>query len=258
MVMRVAVIMAVRNMGHSVDAAVNSILEQTYRELELLAVDDASSDSSNEALCQWKSRDSRVQVFTNPKNLGYPASLNLGWKNTDCSYIAIMDADDLAMSERIERQVDFLERNPDIAVVGSAVEFIDEQGNSLGIQARPTSHEELARRMYRESPFFHPSVMMRREFLEGLSGYDERLRRCQDCDLWLRGYQRFRFANLSDILVKYRVSPKVRWSSIGYGVFVLARAGWREGAWFKGPWYAGRFAASGTLVNLGLRPRLPS
>jgi hypothetical protein len=99
----------------------------------------------------------------------------------------------------------------------------------------------------------HPTVLIRRRFLEALGGYDESLRRAQDFDLWLRGRDRFGYANLQEPLVRYRVRPRPLVAQIAWGSFVLARGAWREGRFLRDGKYAARYFIATLLGRFGLR-----
>jgi len=250
--MHVTVVMAVHNDAATVRAAIESIFHQTHRDWELVIVDDASTGMTSEILATFANRDRRVTVVRNPVNRGLAASLNSGWRQARGELIARMDADDTSLPDRLARQVEFMDLHAEVAVLGTAAELVDEKEKSLGIASRPERHEALAERIYKESPFIHPSVIIRRSFLEALGGYDERLRRGQDYDLWLRGYRGFRFHNLPDALLRYRVQRRPSLSAILWGTFVLGRGAYREGRLLTHGWYSMRYLTAGVMTRLGL------
>jgi glycosyltransferase EpsE len=248
----VTVLMPVRNSVGSVERAVQSIIHQTYDAWELLVVDDASTDGTWEVVQGLARRDPRVVAIRNSERRGLGASLNLVWPRSRNELIARMDGDDESLATRLERQASFLSEHPKVAVLGAGAELVDESGAHLGVTLRPERHEELVRDMYRRSPFIHPSVMMRRSFLEALGGYDELLRRAQDQDLWLRAYRQFRFHNLQEPLIRYRVRRALSWEAILAGTFVLGRGAYREGRLWSHGWYAGRFLLATSAARVGL------
>jgi hypothetical protein len=156
------------------------------------------------------------------------------------------------LPDRLKRQVAFLRANPRVDVLGSGAELVGEDGENLGRAVRPELHEELAKKILRENPFIHPSVMVRRRFYDALGGYDERLRRSQDRDLWLRGYRRFRYHNLCEPLIRYRVRSKPSLQTILLGTFVLARAVYRERMPYSRLWFPMRFFLATTLTKAGV------
>jgi glycosyltransferase involved in cell wall biosynthesis len=250
--MHVSVIMAVYNGELTVQAAVESVLTQTYADWDLIIVNDGSTDRTSKVIDSLARKDRRVSIINNPRNLGFPASLNVGWRASKSELIALNDADDVSLPQRLERQVAFMATHPEVDVLGTGVELISQSGETLSTVLRPESHEEIVRRMYKENPFFHPTVMYRRRFLEGTGGYDPALKRSQDVDLSLRGYRRFRYHNLPEIHVRYRTRSKQSLKSIAFGAFVLLRSAWREGLLLTKGWYGFRFFAGGMLFYFGL------
>ncbi len=254
---RVSVLMGVHNGAPSLGEAVESIVGQTYTDWELIIVDDGSTDSSLAIAASWRERDGRIRIVEHPVNLGLAASLNDAFTISRGELIARMDADDVSLPLRLERQVAFLDAHPDVAVVGTGAEFVDREGNALGAGRLFEEHDEIAANIYRTSAFIHPSVMMRRSFLHALRGYDHRLRRAEDADLWLRGYRRFKYHNLPDPLVRCRIRDRggVDTGTVVIGSFVIARSAFRERHVVTGGVSACRFLVSTALVKAGLRKR---
>jgi glycosyltransferase involved in cell wall biosynthesis len=247
----VAVVMAVHNGRRTVRPAIESVRAQTFTGWTMAVVDDGSSDGTAECLRAAAAADPRVVVLTNPVRRGLAASLNIAWRSVRAPLIARMDADDLSDPVRLERQVEFMAQHPQVDVVGTGARLVSPEGTLLGAATRPESHDALLACLYRESPFYHPSVMMRRSFLERVHGYDERLRRAQDQDLWFRGLEAgARYHNLPDPLITYTVSRRVSWQSAFWGAFVLLRAGWRAGRVWRGGWHAARFAAGAAVSRV--------
>jgi GT2 family glycosyltransferase len=249
----VSVVLAVHNGAATLEAAITSVLTQTLQALELVVVDDASSDGTGAIISRHARKDSRVTVVRHEERLGLARALNIGWKRACGDLIARMDADDICLPARLERQANYLAAHDDVAVLGTGAVLIDDEGYELGIAHRPADHETLAREIYRANPFMHPTVMMRRAFLEAMGGYDESLSRAQDIDLWLRGYRAFRYANLEEPLIRYRVGRRPKFANIAWGSFVLARGAWRDGRFLRDGKYAARYFAATMLGKLGLR-----
>jgi len=203
---RVSVVMPVHNGGPYLEAAVDSILGQTLGDLEFVIIDDGSTDSTGEVLRRYAAADHRIRVYSQAK-AGLVASLNRGCKAARAGYIARMDADDVAFPQRLERQVEFLDREPDVAVVGSAVLRIDEAGRPLTRNVCPTSHADIAAALREYTCFTHPSVMMRTAAWTAVGGYRHAYGPAEDYDLWLRLSERYRLANLPEPLLQYRVYP---------------------------------------------------
>jgi glycosyltransferase involved in cell wall biosynthesis len=207
---RVSVLMPVYNPGRFLSHAVDSVLAQTHRELELIAIDDGSTDGSYERLREYAARDPRVRVFRQPQNLGIVAARNRAFReaSSDCRYFALLDSDDVALPDRVARQVAFLEAHPDHALVGGHTLIIDEHGKPLGIRRYPSSYPEICAVMTRYNPIAQPAVMLRRAVLEQVGPYSDAYPRCQDYELWFRIAAEHPIANLDVPVVEYRISAQ--------------------------------------------------
>ena len=196
--------MSVYNDVEFVEAALDSILGQRYGDFELLVIDDASSDGSAHALVRVGDR--RLRVVRNQSNLGLTRSLMNGLAQACGRYVARMDADDVALPDRLGRQVAFMEAHPDVGVLGADCELIDVEGRPVGQATYPTTDLEIRWRSLLANPFAHPTVMLRREVLtrSGIS-YDPAYRTAQDYDLWLRLLRVTSGANLGEPLLRYRL-----------------------------------------------------
>ncbi|OHV07733.1 glycosyltransferase family 2 protein [Kushneria phosphatilytica] len=197
---RVTVFIPVHNRQHYIVTAVDSILEQTYTDLELLIVDDGSTDATLDVLAQY--RDPRLRVETNPGNLGIPATRNRGLALARGEYIALLDSDDRAWPERLTRQVAMLDRHPELAQIGSACNFMDEHGRMLKrVRRRPVSAAEVDASLPFYCALTNRTILARTALLREIGGYDESFPRCQDYDLHQRLSRTHRMANLPQILV---------------------------------------------------------
>lgn len=204
----VSVLMPAWNAERYLAEAVQSVLDQSLRQLELVVVDDASTDASWDILQDFARRDPRVRVFRNERNLQIAKTRNRAFReaNPTSRYFAIMDSDDVCMPERLAEQVRFLETHAAHALVGTQISIIDEQSRRIGRRDYPQTHEQITRVLTRYNPFAQSSVMLRRSALDAVGLYDERYTRCQDYDLWFRLAARFEVANLDRALLAYRVS----------------------------------------------------
>lgn len=204
----VSVVMPVHNAERFLREAIASVLAQTHPSLELVLVDDGSSDGSWEIAKELARQDPRVRVFQNAQNLGIVKTRNRAFLEADpkSRYLAVLDSDDVCLPDRLAKQVAFLEAHPDHGIVGGHTLIIDAQGTVIGQRLYPTSHEQIARVITRYNPIAQPTVMIRRSALEAVGPYDERYPRCQDYELWLRIAARYKLANLDAFTLKYRVS----------------------------------------------------
>lgn len=224
----VSIIMSVYNGEAYMRQAVESLLAQTYREFELLIVDDASTDGTRWILEELAAQDGKIRIITNPTNLGLTRSLNLALRQTHSDLIARMDADDVALPTRLEKQVAFLDTHPDVSLVGTWYQLIDDDGHVIAEKHPPTDDAAILHALPRYNPFLHSSVMVRRTLLDEVNGYDETYRRAQDYDLWLRLSPRTRLANLPEILMQKRFTPTmVSYASEREQLRLAVRARWQ-------------------------------
>jgi glycosyltransferase involved in cell wall biosynthesis len=202
----VSVLLPVFNSEKSVAEAVESILNQTYRNFELLLIDDCSTDLSLSIIKSFQ--DSRIRIYVNETNLKLPATLNKGITLCNGKYIARMDADDLSAPNRFELQVEFLEKNPDHILVGSAyLKIID--GVNCGYRKQISEYGKLKSKLFFGNNICHPSVMInKRMWVENGIEYDPSFVFSQDFDLWTRIIDKFKIHNLREPLLIYRVKKE--------------------------------------------------
>lgn len=203
---KVLIIMSVYNNERYIREAIDSLQKQTFTDFELWLVNDGSTDGTSLILEEFAKKDSRVHIIINEHNLGLTKSLNIALRHAEGIYIARMDADDIALPERFKKQVAFLDAHPEIGMVGTAYEWIDEAGNVLGSRKIVTEPTELQKKLIHKNQFMHGSVMIRKTLIDQACGYDERYRKTQDYDLWLRLSRTCQFANLPEVLMQKRVT----------------------------------------------------
>jgi len=200
----VSVLLAVHNDARFLREAIDSILSQTLGDLELLVIDDASTDDTPAVLAAVE--DQRLVVLRNDEQAGLATALNRGLDRASGAFVARLDADDVALPERLERQVERLRADSDTAVVGSAVTDLDEQGRRGRTHLLPSGATPLRWHALFSSPFFHPTVLVDREALaaNGLR-YDTTYLESEDYDLWTRLFACADGDNLREPLVLKRV-----------------------------------------------------
>lgn len=194
----ISVVMPARNVAPYIDAAVESILAQSFSDFELVVRDDGSTDDTRERLRIWARRDSRIRLFEG-EQLGLAGSSNWIVQQARAPLIARMDGDDLARSDRLERQLAVLRGDPGILLVGSLSNSIDAQGRRV----RAMDRWRIARRSW-FAPFPHTSIMFRRDAFNAVGGY-RKLAYCEDWDFFLRLVNTGRIAVVADALVSHRV-----------------------------------------------------
>ncbi len=185
--------------------SVRSVLSQTLNELELIVVDDGSRDGSRAILEDFARSDPRIRLIAHDENAGVTSARNEAWRQARAPYIAVLDSDDVALPERLSRQVEYLDAHPSVAAVGGAVITVDSRGRRFATTRFATSDSAIRSTLERRSPLAHPAVLLRRSALEGVGGY--RLDRAEDYDLWLRLSERWNLANLAAPVILYRLHP---------------------------------------------------
>ena len=194
---RVSVVMPVRDGERFLREALDSTLAQTFADFELIVVDDGSSDATPEILTEAAQRDSRLRVRWQEPG-GLTVAINAGCALAQAPLIARMDADDVMLPDRLERQVAYLDAHPDVALLGGGVVLVDETGNEIDREPGRAQLDFLAR-----NELTHATVMMRAEAFVAIGGY--RLDQSEDYDLWLRFDEQYGVAALADHVIRYRL-----------------------------------------------------
>jgi len=203
----VSVLMAVHNGGHYLREAVDSILCQTMEDFEFIIVDDGSKDDSLRILESYN--DHRLHIIRQPNNQGLVVALNLAAKAATAPLLARMDADDIALPERLSVQTATFDSQPELVLLGTAYNIIDSEGHVVGVQSLPRDDAEIRLGLLEGNKFAHPTIMMRSVVFHACGGYrDIGGKYAQDYDLWLRLAEKGHLGNLEDALLHYRVHGK--------------------------------------------------
>lgn len=198
----VSVLMSVYDGEKFLREAIESVLDQTFKDFELLIVDDGSTDSSIKIAESFA--DQRIRIIRLPHG-GIVKALNYGIQNASGEYIIRADADDVSLSTRFERLVNYMEENKEVEVCGSWAISINEKGENLGeMKYPPIQNKEIRKYAVLHNPFIHPSVIFRRKILDEVGGY-RNFKHTEDYELWTRILSRHQGHNLGEFLLKYRV-----------------------------------------------------
>jgi glycosyltransferase involved in cell wall biosynthesis len=203
----ISVVMPVYNGQRFLAQAMDSLLAQTFREFEIIAVDDGSTDNTPEILHRYANADSRVRIVRGD-HAGISAALNRGIEAATHEWIARMDADDVAVPERFARQLAAAKAEPRVVVWGSFAQHVDHAGNVLGIsRTGPTSYQEFERfRAAGEDVYvIHPTSMLRKDIVLKVGGYDSRFNFCEDLELFDRMAEHGGVVALPEPLLGYRI-----------------------------------------------------
>lgn len=201
----ISIVMPVYNAQRFLPRAVESILTQTFKDFELVAVDDASTDKSLEILKKYQNKDNRIRIIQNNSNLQIALSLNRGVGEARSDIIARMDADDISLPERLETQYKYLKSHPKVAIVGANIIVIDENEKQISTREYPEKTNELKKIMFKYSPFAHPVVMFKKKAFEEFGGYDVTKVPCEDIDLWFKLGSKYEFATVQEYVLKYTI-----------------------------------------------------
>lgn len=207
---RVSVLMPVYNGEDYLQEAVESVLSQTMGDLELIVLDDGSTDGTRAILERLAAKDTRLRVISRP-NKGVSQSRNELIEAARAPILAMMDADDICLPDRLERQLARLEAEPELVALSGNCLMIDPVGRPIRTNDLPPDHETIEARHMEMPPncsMAHPALMVRRSAMERVGGYLHDYPWAEDFDLYLRLGEIGRLANLEEVVVKYRLHPK--------------------------------------------------
>ena len=198
---KISVVMPVYNSEKFLRESIESILNQTFKDFELIILNDCSTDGSLKIIKSYK--DKRIKLIENKKNIGTVKTRNVGLRAAKGEYVAIMDSDDVSYRKRLERQFNYLENNPHIFLVGSSTIYIDEEGNEICKFRKYDDYKMLAWRLPRSCSIVHSSVMFRNT---GEISYNEFYKSAHDYNLYLDLLSNWKnLTNLPQFLIEHRV-----------------------------------------------------
>lgn len=186
------------------DKAISSILNQTFQDFEFVIINDASSDRSDEVVQKYLT-DKRIVYVKTRERKGIVYNLNKGIAIAKADMIARMDGDDISEPQRLEVQYQFLQGNPNVALIGCFVKLINEKGEICGRKIKPITLQEIKKDILIYSPFIHPTVMLKKDVFKNVGFYREEYLWCEDIDLWYRIiFSGIEVANIPQYLYQYR------------------------------------------------------
>jgi glycosyltransferase involved in cell wall biosynthesis len=205
---KVSVIIPTKNRADYLSSAIQSVLDQTFGDFEIIVVDGASTDNTREVIDKFD--DQRIRYIREKKDKGASASRNIGIKHSRGRFIAFLDDDDRWMPSKLEKQLDLFNKNPDVGLVYTGLWRFNDSGKTMG-RARnlPSVRGNIYRKLFRANYVGGCStVLVRRECLEKVGLFDENLPAAEDIDLWIRLAKHYKFDYLKEALVLYRVHSK--------------------------------------------------
>ncbi|MHB1035979.1 MAG: glycosyltransferase family 2 protein [Pirellulales bacterium] len=198
----VSVVIATYNYGQFLAGALDSVLAQTFTDWEAIIVDDGSTDDTPEVVRPYLG-DERIR-YERTDHLGQPGAKNVGIRLSRSPLVAFLDADDLWLPSKLERQVALFHNDPELGVVYSRRLWMDEQGRMIESPQPELYHGEVLAKMFKDNFVCFSSSMVRRAVFDEVGAFDERIPLAIDYDLWLRVAQRYRFDYVDEPLVLYR------------------------------------------------------
>ena len=204
----ISVLMPVYNAEKYLAEAIQSILDQSYRNFELLIIEDGSTDCSAKIAAEFERCDARIRLIRQSENQGLVTALNLGLDLAQGEYIARMDADDISLPERLEKQVEYMQAHPEIGVLGGKIQYMNEDGQLATIPLTFYGDINIRWNLLFTNPFSHPAVMMRKAIIERYRlRYDPRATHVEDYEFWGRFLLVAKGENFPDVLLHYRLHP---------------------------------------------------
>ena len=205
----VSVVMSAYNASRYLRESIDSILAQTFGDWEFIIIDDGSTDETLSILREYESRDKRFRIISRP-NTGLTRALNEGIAAARGEFIARMDADDVSLPQRFEKQIAHLRSHPDCVLLGAQIELIDPLGLRIALDHRKLNHDEIDAELLagKGGSVVHPVCMMRADAVRKAGAYREHYNNSEDLDLFLRLAELGRVANLPELLLKYRRHPE--------------------------------------------------
>lgn len=205
----ISVIMATFNEPSAyISQTIESILHQTYSDIELLIADDSKSAETIATIDKYAALDRRVKVIRKPEKMGFVKALNIALKEAKGEFVARMDGDDVAYLDRFEKQMGYLSSHPEVDVLGGAIDIIDANDKVVSHRNYPHSGCKMVLWMTFRDPVAHPTIVMKRKVIDEGNYYDETMNKgCEDTEMWLRLRRKgYKIDNVEDSVLKYRIA----------------------------------------------------
>ena len=226
----ISVILPVYNAEQYIAEAVNSILNQTFNDFECIIINDGSTDNSLTILQELAKKDPRI-VLVSRENKGLIATLNEAISHAKGKFIARMDADDIALPLRLEKQYHYLTKNPTVAVLGTGYRFISESGEIGRKRHTLSTFNDVKASLFFGNPIAHPSVMINYQLLGKQYRYKEHYKTIEDFELWCRISQKYKIENLKEVLLHSRLlATSISGQNIDKQITMAAKVLWQQTA----------------------------
>lgn len=199
----VSIVIPVHNGEKYIKESIDSCINQMYENVEVIVVDDESTDNTLNILKEY---GGKIKVISVKKQTGLGNVINIGIREAKGKYIARLDADDVMYPTRLEKQIQYLESNPKCVAVGGQIDVIDENGDIKNHREYAIEDKDIRKNMFLFSPFAHPSVTIRKSNLENIGLYPENMWKVEDVKLFFLLSKEGKFHNISDTVIKYRMT----------------------------------------------------
>jgi len=200
---KISVLTPAYNAEQFIGETIECILNQSFKDFEFIIIDDCSIDSTAKIIKSFQKKDDRIKYFKNKKNLGIAGNRNKGLGLAAGKYVVWQDADDISLPNRLKKQYEFMEKHPKVGICGGYLQFFDETGNR-GVRKYATKDESLRKNIFRFSPVAQPAAILRKSCIDEAGKYDLRWPPAEDLDMSFRIGSKHKFANLAEIIIKYR------------------------------------------------------
>ena len=190
--------------------SIESVLNQTFKDFELIIINDASNNNIEETILKYRDKDPRIVYLKNEKNLKLVKTLNRGIEHSKWKYIARIDDDDIWINkDKLEKQVNFMEDNEDYWLCWTEkIVVINEQWKQINVVKNRTSDNDIRNHILQSNQFVHSSILIRKTILNNVWVYDPKYNKAEDYELWCRIWTKYKFTNLENIAIKYRINSK--------------------------------------------------
>ncbi|MBA4321165.1 MAG: glycosyl transferase, partial [Flavobacterium sp.] len=200
---KISVLMPAYNAEKYIAEAIESILNQTFKDFEFIIVDDCSTDKTWEIIQEYTKKDERIVALKNEKNLGIAGNRNKLIGMAKGKYIVWQDADDISFPERLNHQHCFMEENREVGICGGWLEFFDDSGKT-SVRKYKTDDANIRKTIFRFSPVAQPGAIIRKKVIDEVGQYDLNYPPAEDLDMSFRIGKEYKFANLQEAVIKYR------------------------------------------------------
>jgi len=201
---KISIITVTRNRASFIAQAIESAQKQSFVDWELLVLDDDSNDATEAILSQYTAKDSRISYYKNSPALGISGNRNKGLSLAIGKYLAVLDSDDFWLDEnKLQKQYDFLEKNSDYILIGSNIKIINEKGDFIKETNFATEDVDIRKKILKDNQIPHSSVLIRKDKLDKIGGYDKKLSCVEDLDLFLKLGKIGKFKNRPEITTAY-------------------------------------------------------